>query len=193
MQGFVLRQNIAKHHHKIWAGVMLIVCAGWASTYIDLRKAETAGGYAQQWWAASHTALQYTYEHDHNPLSEEFSVAREHMLAEARANPEGALHLLQASRMAGDLALHHQLVKEIANVSSQGRLAEIGNWLLEELDQTSAMVKVSTKADGLLTMEQRKKLDDCYNRAKQGQYNQVAFRAQIYGIPDMTKPANCQL
>lgn len=101
--------------------------------------------------------------------------------------------MLQAAEMAGDVTLHQQLIKEVANVSTQGRMATIGDWLLGELEEASGAVRVSAQTDGLLTQEQRSKLVECINRAKEGKLNQSMFLAQRYGIPDMTGQAACNL
>lgn len=193
MQGIALRQAMAKHPNKIWGALLFIACAGWASTYVDLLKAHTLGGFADQWWLANRTALRYTYAHDRDPNSKDFSLAREDMLTQIRISPEGAFPLLEASRKAGDLALHQQLIKEVANVSTLHHMSIIGDWLLEELDETSGAAKVSGQADGLLTEEQRAKLAECHGRAKELKFNQVVSQAVMYGIPDMTGPAECNL
>lgn len=92
-----------------------------------------------------------------------------------------------------DLALHQQLIKEVANVSTLHHMSIIGDWLLEELDETRGAAKVSGQADGLLTEEQRAKLAECHGRAKELKFNQVVSQAVMYGIPNMTGPADCNL
>lgn len=98
MKGVALRQALAKHPHKIWGALLFVACTGWGSTYVDLMKVSTAGGFLSQWWVASRTALHYTYAHDKDPNSENFSLARGDMLDEVRINPEVALALLEASK-----------------------------------------------------------------------------------------------
>ena len=193
MRGIAVRKTMATHQHKIWGGLLLTACIGWGATYIDLLEAEKSAKYSHQWWTASQVALHYTNENAKGSVSESYSEARGIMLSQARSNPEGAFILLQAAEMAGDVTLHQQLIKEVANVSTQGRMATIGDWLLGELEEASGAVRVSAQTDGLLTQEQRSKLVECINRAKEGKLNQSMFLAQRYGIPDMTGQAACNL
>lgn len=193
MPAVSLRQTVVNHQGKVLCGLLLAVCAGWLNTYVNQLRAESGAEMSGQWWQASRMAIHYTYAHDKDPESEDFALARQDMLDHARANPEGALALIDAAKHAGDWALQQQLIKEVANVSSSGRMAVIGDWLQDEVDDATDAVQGTLGKEVLLTQEQRSKLVDCSTRARQGKFQQTAFYAQRYGLPDLTGPAECQI
>lgn len=191
MQRAVLRQAITKHQNKLCGGLLLLACLGWADTYLELRRAETSITYVNGWWDASKTALRYVYAHNRDPHSIDTEEARENMLSEVRNNPEVALTFVTAAKKVDDPKLHQQLIKEVANVSTQLRMAIIGSWLLDELDETSSNLKANSE-DGFLNQEQRTKLASCYQRAKQVPFTNAELEPQIR-LEDNSGPAGCDL